>query len=555
MKNERSCSFARFTAALVLSGLLSACGGSGDSSKPQADAAGDAGASMLKAAQTERAAAVVRAAAAATWVKVANEWTSFSVSTTQLVRYGSGTQWIEKTVSGTVPCTNAFFGRDPLVGVTKQCEVQTAAAPATQVVLNWAEPVSMQTVSNTLTVRLAGQAFRNVEIFHSGRMVARAAVSVDMTTATASIDTRQFPDGALALTAHAWNSLPGAAFTSDADAGTLNLVVANTAPAPAPSGLWNSGIDGLSRDHHNAFGAWRGRPSTSTWINLLWLPWDWLTAPGLSSTSNGQSANVRVWDLYRDFPGVVVLSMSMAGSGNVDRAVYENNMRDCANGAYNSHWATFGTHATAAGRNGNNTVVSLAQEFNGTWFKWHPKNVGLDVWKRCWRNVYNSIKSTSTVKVAWVFSATTVTSNAGADWAVNSVWDAWPADGTGRDYVDVIGVNRYDHPMHGYLVADWRARCANRQDICFAASEARRLGKPLGINEWGPDRDVGNPDNAEFITMMYNFFKDNRDVLMYETHFATILGTDLPGDWHLFPQSSINTKASTRYRQLWSTLP
>jgi hypothetical protein len=63
------------------------------------------------------------------WVKVADEWRAFTVTGTQLVRYGSGSTWIEKTVSGRAQCTNAFFGRDPLPGVTKQCQVQAPAQP------------------------------------------------------------------------------------------------------------------------------------------------------------------------------------------------------------------------------------------------------------------------------------------------------------------------------------------------------------------------------------------------------------------------------------------
>jgi hypothetical protein len=419
-------------------------------------------------------------------------------------------------------------------------------APVTQVALRWVPPANAQ-LSGTVEFRLTGQAFQNVEIFRNGGMIARAVVSADKTIATARIDTRQFPDGQLTLTAHAWNSPAGTAFTSEADAGPLTVSVQNSASQPPPGLLWHSGTDGLSRDFHNAFGAWRARPSSSTWINLLWLPWDWLTAPGLSSTSDGVSPNVKVWELYRDFPGVVVLSMSMAGNGNVDRATYENNMRECASGVYNGYWETFAANAAAAGRDGGNTVISIAQEFNGTWFKWNPKNVGLAVWQNCWRNVYGSIKRRSSIKVAWVISATTVTSKAGADWAVDNAWDAYPGDA----YVDVIGVNRYDFKMFGPTTTEWRDHCWNNQDICYAARYAREHKKLLGVPEWGPDREKGYPDNAEFITMMHSFFRDNRDVLMFENTFNHIL-SGTPGWWHVYPQSAVNARASAQYRRLWS---
>ncbi|MBC7957744.1 MAG: hypothetical protein H7Y33_17985 [Cytophagales bacterium] len=544
---------ARLSAAFAAVALASCGGSETPGTAPEA------------ASSRETAAAITD-----TWVHVANEWTTFTVTGTQHVRYGSGTTWIERDVSGTVPCTNAFFGRDPLVGITKRCEMRQQAAPApapgpapapapaTNVTIAWSQPAAGSTLSGTAQLRLTGQAFRNVEIFRAGVMVARANVSADLRTATASLDTRRFANGNLTLTAHAWNSPAGTAFTSQNDAGAINFTVNNTgspppppppppppAPAPAPAAFWPSGTDGLDRNFHNQFGAWRGRTSTSAWINLLWLKWDWLTAPGLNSTLNGSTA-APVWPMYANFPGVAVLSMSMAGTDSVSQAQYDDNMRACARGEYNGHWQTFASNATAAGRNGNNTVVSLAQEFNGTWFKWHPKNVGLDVWKSCWRNVYTAIKSTSTLKVAWVFSASTVTSSAGADWSVNNVWEAYPGDA----YVDVIGVNRYDFKMFGPITTNWRDTCWNNQDICYAATYARQHGKKLGVPEWGPDRQKGYADNAEFIQMMFGFFKDNTDVLMFENTFNHIVG-GTPGWWHLYPESSINTKAASRYRQLW----
>lgn len=112
----------------------------------------------------------------------------------------------------------------------------SAPATATAVALRWTTPAGT-VVSGTTVLQLAGQAFENVEVFSAGVRIATATVSANA-TATASVDTSQFPNGALSLTAHAWNSPAGTAFTSDADAGALNLVVDNTpaaAPAPAPT--------------------------------------------------------------------------------------------------------------------------------------------------------------------------------------------------------------------------------------------------------------------------------------------------------------------------------
>ena len=63
-----------------------------------------------------------------TWAKAADEWATFTVTGTQRVRYGSGTQWIEASAAGSTPCTNDYFGHDPLVGVSKECDVWTGTS-------------------------------------------------------------------------------------------------------------------------------------------------------------------------------------------------------------------------------------------------------------------------------------------------------------------------------------------------------------------------------------------------------------------------------------------
>lgn len=69
------------------------------------------------------------AAVPAGWTHVAAEGQSFSLGASQSVRYGSGTQWVEKTVSGAAQCTNDFFGSDPAVGVTKVCDTRGTSPP------------------------------------------------------------------------------------------------------------------------------------------------------------------------------------------------------------------------------------------------------------------------------------------------------------------------------------------------------------------------------------------------------------------------------------------
>jgi serine protease len=70
---------------------------------------------------------VATAAASVAWAVIAVEGQSFALSGTQTVRYGIGSTWISRSLSGGGQCTNEFFGNDPLVGIVKQCEAASTA--------------------------------------------------------------------------------------------------------------------------------------------------------------------------------------------------------------------------------------------------------------------------------------------------------------------------------------------------------------------------------------------------------------------------------------------
>ncbi len=60
---------------------------------------------------------------AVTWTKIANEGESFNVTANSTVRFGSGSSWVQKTVSGAGACTIVFFGNDPKPGTFKECDL------------------------------------------------------------------------------------------------------------------------------------------------------------------------------------------------------------------------------------------------------------------------------------------------------------------------------------------------------------------------------------------------------------------------------------------------
>jgi hypothetical protein len=65
------------------------------------------------------------------WTGCAGEGGTCSVSGTVQVRYGSGTTFVTKTVTGSVACTNAAFGSDPTPNVLKSCSVAAATVTPT----------------------------------------------------------------------------------------------------------------------------------------------------------------------------------------------------------------------------------------------------------------------------------------------------------------------------------------------------------------------------------------------------------------------------------------
>lgn len=107
-------------ALTALACALAACGGGGDS-------VDDSSAAVPEAEQ--RTAGTQAVAAASSWVKIADEYRSFTVQGTQTVRYGLDTRWVQKQVTNSGQCTNAFFGSDPARGVDKVCERLVSDTP------------------------------------------------------------------------------------------------------------------------------------------------------------------------------------------------------------------------------------------------------------------------------------------------------------------------------------------------------------------------------------------------------------------------------------------
>ena len=128
--------------SVMAAAVVSACGGGtgvistddllNASTPGQADLASALGTGR---GPTMQIAASKRDSEGAGYVTIAEEGQAFTLASEQTVRYGSGSKWTSKVVSGTGECTDAYFGNDKMTGVAMKCQVAAgsvlvSAAPA-----------------------------------------------------------------------------------------------------------------------------------------------------------------------------------------------------------------------------------------------------------------------------------------------------------------------------------------------------------------------------------------------------------------------------------------
>lgn len=94
----------------------------------------------------------------AQWTFCANEYEVCSFTGTRRVRFGLNTSWVERDLTaanGGATCRIATFGSDPVLGVTKRCELRAVTsdpqpAPAGTASLSWTPP-TQNTDGSSLT--------------------------------------------------------------------------------------------------------------------------------------------------------------------------------------------------------------------------------------------------------------------------------------------------------------------------------------------------------------------------------------------------------------------
>ena len=130
--------------SLMAAAVVSACGGgTGVISTDDLLNGSTSGQSDLTSALGSGGAPTVQIAASkrnsdgAGYMTIAMEGQAFTLASAGTVRYGTGSKWTTKVVSGTGECTDAFFGNDKMTGLAMQCQI---AASSSDLVVTTAVP-------------------------------------------------------------------------------------------------------------------------------------------------------------------------------------------------------------------------------------------------------------------------------------------------------------------------------------------------------------------------------------------------------------------------------
>jgi hypothetical protein len=270
--------------------------------------------------------------------------------------------------------------------------------------------------------------------------------------------------------------------------------VARLASPPSAAGTgvrWVSGANGNFPSEIAPWAAWTGRT-----VNLAMI------FVGRESWQTVESNDWPLSAFTRDtWPGELSVAVPLWPDSGGDE-------NDCAAGAYDQYWHTFGDNLRRYGR--SDAIVRLGWEFNGDWYDWYPRNV--DTWKRCYQRTVTAIRATAPgVTIDWTMTMHRDTLPGGGD-----VWSAYPGDA----YVDVIGVDYYDMSPPAPDEALWDRLCTAPSGLCTVIATARAHGKKFSVPEWGVASGAGGGgDNPFFVSKMYATFRANAGLLAYEAYY------------------------------------
>ena len=296
---------------------------------------------------------------------------------------------------------------------------------------------------------------------------------------------------------------------------------------PGPNGL--SGVNGdpvLDRAHTERFCAARGRPCRVAHTYTDRSSWEAMTR-----------GSDWVFEFYAGFDGGLVISQGLTpeGGGPADLAA-------CARGEHDPLWRDFGAVMVRHGR--GDAVVRLGWEFNGDFMPWAATDP--PTWIACYRRAADNIRRTNpAVLLDWTINAhgTPATVCGGVSTT------CYPGD----DYVDIVGIDNYDHFPPSHTAAAFAATAAAEDGLDQLYAFAKQHGKPVSVGEWGVVPTAGGGrDNADFVRWMHGWFAAHAPDLAYEAYFSDCTAGGVQSSlFRTDPGCLANPGAAAAYRELF----
>ena len=296
---------------------------------------------------------------------------------------------------------------------------------------------------------------------------------------------------------------------------------------PGPNGL--SGVNGdpvFDTANVEAFCAARGRPCRIA-----------QTYTDRTSYESMTSGTGWTFEFFDDFPGALVISQGLVPTGG------EADLAKCAAGDHDEQWRHFGDLMVRHGR--GDSSVRLGWEMQERTMPWRATDTRAYI--ACYRNAADNLRATNPdVTLDWSINAHS--SPEGLCGGVST--NCYPGD----EYVDIIGIDNYDHYPWSPTKAKFDETAAKPEGLTWLYDFAVARGKPFSVGEWGvvPTGDAGK-ENPSFIRWMHEWFAAHAENLAYEAYFSdcgkggvqSSLYNDEPG-------CTRNPESAKVYRELWA---
>jgi len=286
------------------------------------------------------------------------------------------------------------------------------------------------------------------------------------------------------------------AAVSDAAKSASQLVARSrtTGQWPGTNGL--SGVNGdpvLDAAHVDAFCTERGRACKVA-----------QTYTDRTSYTAMTSGTSWTFSFFADFGGALVISQGLVPTGG------EGDLAGCAAGDYASYWRDFGNLMVKQGR--GDSVVRLGWEMNESTMAWRATDT--KTWIACYRNAADNLRATNPgVLLDWTINGHGTPTGLCDGLSTN----CYPGD----DYVDIIGIDNYDHYPAATSKAVFDSAASKPEGISWLHDFATDHGKPFSVGAGAVEyRTGGGGDNPDFVTWMHSWFAAHATDLAYEAYFS-----------------------------------